>query len=118
VKRRLFLSTHCLTQNATQRLAIRILELCRRVAAGVQRNPGLYRPALTVSKVQPHVSGVELSVTHLKCLLECTYQFKRKVLYGLDGLPGGAMGSGKGLHDALEELAMLTIRSGRIRISR
>ena len=55
-------------------------------------------------KPKPHVSDVELSFTHLKYLLECPYQFKLKVLYGFDGPLGGAMGFGKGLHDALAEV--------------
>ena len=61
------------------------------------------RPRLK-AEAKPHVSDVELSFTHLKCLLECPYQFKLKVLYGFDGPLGGAMGFGKGLHDALAEV--------------
>ena len=57
-------------------------------------------------KAEPrgHVSDVELSFTHLKYLLECPYQFKLKVLHGFDAPLGGAMGFGKGLHDALAEV--------------
>ena len=51
-----------------------------------------------------HISDVELSFTHLKYLLECPYQFKLKVLHGFDAPLGGAMGFGKGLHDALAEV--------------
>ena len=61
------------------------------------------RPRLK-AKAKPHVSDVELSFTHLKYLLECPYQFKLKMLYGFDGPLGGAMGFGKGLHDALAEV--------------
>ena len=61
------------------------------------------RPRLK-AKAKPHVSDVELSFTHLKYLLECPYQFELKVLYGFDGPLDGAMGYGKGLHDALAEV--------------
>ena len=57
-------------------------------------------------KAEPrgHVSDVELSFAHLKHLLECPYQFKLKVLCGFEAPLGGAMGFGKGLHDALAEV--------------
>ena len=51
-----------------------------------------------------HVSDVELSFAHLKHLLECPYQFRLKVLCGFEAPLGGAMGFGKGLHDALAEV--------------
>ena len=57
-----------------------------------------------------HVSDVELSFTHLKCLLECPYQFKLKVLHGFDAPLGGAIGFGKGLHDALAEVHQSSAR--------
>lgn len=65
-------------------------------------------------KAEPrgHVSDVELSFTHLKYLLECPYQFKLKVLCGFDAPLGGAMGFGKGLHDALAEVHKSYARGG------
>ena len=77
----------------------------------IARSPLVSRsmPEYTVrprKKAEPrgHVSDVELSFTHLKYLLECPYQFKLKVLCGFDAPLGGAMGFGKGLHDALAEV--------------
>ena len=62
------------------------------------------------AKPKGHVSDIELSFTHLKYLLDCPYQFKLKVLCGFDAPLGGAMGFGKGLHDALAEVHKICAR--------
>ena len=54
--------------------------------------------------------NVTLSFSELKYLFECPYQFKLRFLYGFNPPLHEALGYGKGLHDALAEVAQAGAR--------
>ena len=56
------------------------------------------------------IENVEFSFTDLKYLLDCSYQFKLRVLYGFNSPIVPPFGYGKSLHDALAEVHRRAMR--------
>ena len=63
---------------------------------------------LPTDKLRPEprreVGNLSLSLSELKYLLQCPYQFKLRFLYGFNAPLHEALGYGKSLHDALAEV--------------
>ncbi|MBI3157013.1 MAG: ATP-dependent helicase [Burkholderiales bacterium] len=81
------------------------------VSRYVKRRPPDYAPR---SRLPPApragVANVVFSFSDLKYFFECPYQFKLRVLYGFNAPIHEALGYGKSLHDALEEVHKRAIR--------
>ena len=59
---------------------------------------------------RPSVSNISLTFSDIKYFFECPYQFKLRILFGINVPIHEALGYGKSLHDALAEIHGRAIR--------
>jgi len=75
---------------------------CARQQWFLTRDPGV-TGTLVKPQAKRETPNTNLSLSELKYLFDCPYQFKLRFLYGFNPPIHEALGYGKGLHDALAE---------------